>query len=424
MKKIFILFVFIQTSILGQNTWQATPNLDANTNGQRFDDVFFLNENLGWAANGYYASIHKTTDGGLTWVEQLNESQLGGSYYFRNVEFIDENVGFIGTLNGTHFKTNDGGETWTTINNIPQPAPGICGLDAVGENTIYGCGAYFSPAYIIKSNDSGSTWNFIDMSSYANALVEILFKNELEGYVSGKSSTGGVILETTDGGISWTEIYNSNQSGDYVWKLQLLNNNTNVIFGAVSSVNPHLGKLISSNNSGVTWTTFDAPETDIQAVGFISQNHGWMGGHTTGFYETLDGGATWTDLDTGSNLNRIFVINDNIAYACGTSIYKYTEVTLSHSQQFETTKPQLGITLYNTPAKDVLNFEIDFLSDDNIVIDLYTIQGKHLKQIARELIPNSTKKQYSIPVDFLSPGLYILDFHNNTGHNSKIFTKK
>lgn len=422
MKNTFLLFVLIQTSFFAQNTWQPIPNIGSNSNGQRFDDVFFLDENTGWAANGYYASIHKTTNGGITWEEQLNESDLGGSYYFRNIEFLNENIGFVGTLNGTHFKTIDGGETWTPIDNItPNPA-GICGFDAVGDNTIYGCGAYFSPAYIIKSVDSGNNWSYIDMSSHASALVEILFKNELEGYASGKSSTGGVILETIDGGISWTEIYNSNQSGDYVWKLQLLNNND--IFGAVSSVNPHLGKLISSNDSGVTWSTFDAPETDIQAVGFISTTHGWMGGHTTGFFETLDGGLTWNNLNIGSNLNRIFIINNGLAYASGTTIYKYTSETLSNSNVVENTNPSLNITLFNTPVKDKLNFEINYTSDDNLVIDLYTIDGKFIKQMSREIIPSATKKQYSFTVDFLKTGLYILDFHNNTGHTSKKFTKK
>ena len=65
--------------------WQTMPNIFSNPNGQRFDDVFFLNENLGWAANGYYARIYKTTNGGLDWVEQLNENNIPGNYYFRNI---------------------------------------------------------------------------------------------------------------------------------------------------------------------------------------------------------------------------------------------------------------------------------------------------------------------------------------------------
>ncbi|MEI7509594.1 MAG: photosystem II stability/assembly factor-like protein, partial [Flavobacterium sp.] len=168
MKK-FYFFILISSIATAQLTWVPLSNIAANLNGQRFDDVFFLNENLGWAANGYYAAVYKTTDGGTTWTQQLNNTILGSSHYFRNIEFLDENIGFLGTLNGKFYKTNDGGATWTLVTNIsPNPAA-ICGLDCVGTSTIYGCGAYFSPAYLIKSSDSGATWQYIPMSAYATA---------------------------------------------------------------------------------------------------------------------------------------------------------------------------------------------------------------------------------------------------------------
>ena len=116
-------------------------------NGQRFDDVFFLTDALGWAANGYYASVYKTVDGGITWTEQLNESMLGGNYYFRNIEFLNSDIGFLGTLNGKVFSTSDGGANWSEILNIAPNPPAICGFSAIGSSTVYGCGAYFSPAY-------------------------------------------------------------------------------------------------------------------------------------------------------------------------------------------------------------------------------------------------------------------------------------
>ena len=165
MKLLKLFFFLFSIGLCSQSNWQAIPNISPNINNQRFDDVFFLDDNLGWAANGYYASVHKTTDGGLTWTEQLNETILGGSYYFRNIQFLDANIGFLGTLNGKFFKTIDGGDNWNEVMNInPNPAA-ICGLNTVGDSTIFGCGAYFTPAYIIKSLDSGATWTYIDMST-------------------------------------------------------------------------------------------------------------------------------------------------------------------------------------------------------------------------------------------------------------------
>ncbi len=422
MKLIKLIFLLLTLNSFSQ-TWQVT-SIDANLNGQRFDDVFFLDENIGWAANGFYAAVYKTTDGGVTWSEQLNESMLGGAYYFRNIEFLNSNIGFLGTLNGEFFKTIDGGDNWTLVDNIPTNPLAICGLDTIGESTIYGCGAYFTPAYIIKSTDSGTTWQYIDMSAYANALVEIYFLDENTGFVSGKNSKGGTILKTTDGGITWTEIFNSNIIGEYVWKLQILENSPNVFFGSIESVSPYLGQLIKSTDYGNTWNSYDAPETIIQAVGFISESHGWIGGHTTGFHETTDGGVTWTNINIGSNLNRIFIISPNLAYASGTSIYKFTEDILNIENDIESERESLNIHFSNNPVKDNLKFTILFNKADNLLIELYDNTGRYIKTLSREPINSSNlEKTYSFNVKNLASGIYIIDFHNNNGRESKRFIK-
>jgi len=422
--KFFILF-FCFIGGYAQSSWQAVPNITPNINNQRFDDVFFLNEDLGWAANGFYASVFKTTDGGLTWTEQLNESDLVGDYYFRNIIFLDSNVGFLGTLNGDFFKTIDGGDNWSIVNNISPNPNAICGLEVVGTSTIYGCGAYFEPAHIIKSTDSGDTWQYIDMSAYATGLVEIKFISELVGYVAGKSSTGAIILKTTDGGSSWTEIYNSNIAGEFIWKLQVLENDNDIIFGALYAMNPNPGKLVTSDNAGATWSSFNAPESGVQAVGFINENTGWMGGHTTGFYETNDGGETWTDISVGNNLNRIFIINESLAYASGTSVYKFTSETLSPNQIKENYNGNpLSVTLNENPVNNQLKFSIHFESSDNILINLYDIKGKFIKHLKRDIIPIQIKKEYNFDVSTLASGSYIISFHNNLGRISKQFIKK
>ena len=424
MKLAKLLFLLLSINLTAQSTWQPAPNIFSNPNGQRFDDVFFLNENLGWAASGYYARIYKTTDGGLNWTEQLNENNIPGGYYFRNIEFLNEDIGFIGTLNGTFFKTVDGGINWAEVTNITPNPNAICGIDAVGTTTIYACGAYFNPAHIIKSIDSGDTWSFTDMSSYADGLVELLFLDELIGFAAGRASDGGMILKTIDGGLSWTEIYNTNLSGEYVWKLQTLEGNSNVMFGAVSSVGVNNGKLIKSIDGGVNWQSFEAAETEIQAVGFITENHGWMGGHTTGFQETLDGGQTWSDLNIGNNLNRIFIINSTTAYASGTTVYKYTEDTLGVEDLAQQDNQHLDIKILGNPVETDLEFTINFESDDNILIELYDINGKFIRHLSRDIISQKKLKSYSFNVSNLASGTYFIDFHNNSGRSSLKFIKK
>ena len=420
MKKLVLFYLFISNFLFSQ-TWQPLPSIVSNINNQRFDDVFFLNENLGWAANGYYSGVYKTTNGGANWILQTTGGMLGSAHYFRNIEFLDENIGFLGTLNQKFYKTTDGGTTWNLVTNLTPNPNAICGLDCVGTSTIYGCGAYFTPAYIIKSTDSGNTWQYIDMSAYANALVEINFIDENIGFVSGNNATGGVILKTIDGGITWTQLLNTGTNGDYVWKLQVLNSNNNVIFGSVEAVSPNPGRLAKSINGGLTWSFTNAPESEIQAVGFVNENHGWMGGHTTGFYETLDGGATWINSGIGNNLNRIFFIG-NIAYASGTAIYKYAN-NLSTVDFVDKERTPLKVIVSPNPVSDKLNIEINFLAEDHILIDLYDFNGKLVKKFIKDDINTVGIKKYTFDFPFPS-GTYFIDFHNNTGRQSSKIIKK
>lgn len=409
---LFIFSAFLFSASNAQN-WEQ---LNIPDSPSRYDDVFFLNENLGWAADGWGYSVYKTTDGGQNWELQF----MANDEYLRNIEFLNEDIGFLGTLTPDFYRTVDGGQSWQVVD-IPNVLA-ICGLDAVGESTVYGCGAYFEPAYIIKSTDSGESWDFTDMSPYANSLVEVLFVNEQLGYASGGSDSGGVILKTTDGGQSWTEIYNSGRPGEQVWKMQILFSNPNVMFGAVQSFDPFNGKLIKSTDSGQSWEEHDVPDPFIQGVGFITENHGWMGGHNSGFLETFDGGATWNNMGFGWSLNRFQIFSQNLVYCSGQSIYKYTDhlaVT-----DIATRKPEdLKISVAPNPVQDKLNISIDFQRKDHMLISLFDETGRLVKQLSRETIDSKGMKNYSFDFPY-KPGIYYVFFHYDLGYQSEKIIKK
>ena len=428
MKKVFLSILLISVAVQAQLQWRPLAASITNIDNQRFDDVFFINDNIGWAANGAYAAVYKTIDGGATWTTQVTEQSLGGNYYFRNIEFLDENIGFLGTLNNLFLKTNDGGNNWTPVTNLPNNPAAICGLDVVGSSTIFGCGAYFSPAFIIKSTDSGATWTSTDMSAYATALVEIQFLDENIGYAAGADNTGGIILKTTDGGGTWTSIYSSNVPGEYVWKLQILDSNSNVVFGSVEANAPNNGRMIRSLDAGLTWISKEVPYTSVQAVGFLTETHGWMGGYTSTlgtnfpFMETQDGGDTWVDAGVGGNLNRIFFLSNNLAYAAGATIYKFSESSLSNASFTESTRVPLNVKILPNPIKDKLNVSIEFTSNDHIVLEIYDATGKFIKSLKVDTIEKAGTKNYTFDFPYAS-GAYLLNLHNDTGRQSVKFVK-
>lgn len=423
MKKCYLLIILFSLSVSAQLQWRPM-NLPVNENNQRFDDIFFLTEDLGWAANGAYATIYKTTDGGATWVAQLSEYSelLPGNRYFRSVEFLNENIGFVGTLSNDFLRTTDGGATWTILNDFGTNEHSICSIDAVGTSTIYGCGAYYSPSYVIKSTDSGATWQYINMSAYAHALVEVLFVDENTGYVAGNDANGGVILKTTDGGATWNAIYHSNVPGEYVWKLQILFSNPNVIIGAVEGITNQNGKLIRSLDNGATWITNEAPESIIQGVGFISETHGWMGGHTTGFMETTDGGQTWTDTQIGNNLNRIQMFNDHYGVAAGASVYKFSYEPLATTPIRENPRAALMASIEPNPVKDKLSIKIEFRESDHLRLELFDVSGRLIKELQKDNIKSAGTKIYTFDFPY-AKGTYFVSIHTNTGKQAIKFVK-
>lgn len=418
----------LAASMHAQLQWRPLASAINNIDNQRFDDIFFINDNVGWAANGAYAAVYKTTDGGATWTTQVTEQSLGGNYYFRNIEFIDENVGFLGTLNNLFLKTTDGGTNWIPVTNVPNNPAAICGLDAVGASTIFGCGAYFSPAFLIKSTDGGATWTYKDMNALATALVEVQFVDESLGYAAGADSNGGVILKTLDGGENWTSIYNSNIPGEYVWKLQVLASNSNVVFGSVEANAPNNGRMIRSLDAGVTWINKEVPFTSVQAVGFLTENHGWMGGYTSTlgtnfpFMETFDGGDTWTDAGVGGNLNRIFFLSDNLAYAAGATVYKFSDTSLSSVPFTETNRVPLKVKILSNAIKDKLHVSVEFNDSDHVVFEIYDAGGKFLKTLKFDTIENAGVRNYVFDFPYAS-GTYLLNLHNDTGRQSVKFVK-
>lgn len=102
----------------GGATWQKV--YQSNRPFETTWKVSFPTKNVGYVTIQSYNSdpnikkqrVAKTTDGGNTWTE-IDLVEDSGAREF-GIGFIDENHGFVGTLN-SGFETKDGGKTWAKI---------------------------------------------------------------------------------------------------------------------------------------------------------------------------------------------------------------------------------------------------------------------------------------------------------------------
>ena len=391
MKLFYQLFLCISLpSILLSQQWQS---LEILPNG-RYDDIYFHNAELGWAVNGN-GSIHKTEDGGETWNLMYQDNSL----YFRSVEFLDENLGFAGTLDSSFLKTENGGETWSDIKHlIPGTMPGICGLSYFEDN-VYGVGFFNFPAYFIKSNDRGETWSFSDLSEFADGLVECHFIDANLGFVAGiKSNSGGVILKTIDGGETWSEVLNTNNGSEYIWKLDFVTDE--IAYGSIESFTGGNASIVKSVDGSNTWLELEVTDSylDLQGIGFINEDTGWVGPRNQPLYETNDGGLTWEKKDSlFSNINRFFRVSPALMYASGSIVHKYTDESVATKDiSYQNNAHSLEIS--PNPFFDQINITLNIDKRTNLNLDLFTSHGQLVKNIASGKI-NEGIYQYSVTLD-------------------------
>lgn len=329
--------------------WRKT---NAPTASSRTDDIWFLNEKVGWAVNSS-GQIVKTEDGFSTFVQQ----KLLPGYYLRCIGFADEKVGFVGAIFGEHrlFRTIDGGVNWDPVTSLPAGAPGkICGLSVVDAQTIYASGTNEpgEPSGVIKSQDGGNTWTRLNLGTNPAILVDIYFADRNEGWVVGgedvvkhpgrlpvRDDVIPVVLHTTDGGQTWSNAVAAERirrefpRGEWGWKIQLLENS--VLFVALENFRD--GAILRSDDRGATWRRLRLNDqqrnSNLEGVGFADRTRGWVGGWGSinggGFTSSsVDGGSNWSNAnEIGFRLNRFRFIGNpvQVGYASGDTVYKFSD---------------------------------------------------------------------------------------------------
>ncbi len=387
----------------------------SNTNApivDRYDDVFFIGADTGWAAGGGQGTIIRTYNGGADWDIVFN-----GGGYLRSIEFATPDVGFCGTLDSRFLRTTDGGDTWQDIASTITPTPiGICGLSAPTADHIYGVGVWSQPAYIIRSTDGGTTWTNTSMAAQATALVDVLFLNADTGFASGRAnpvSAGGVILRTDDGGGTWAVVHTTGTGSDYIWKLQTPDGVH--LYGSIDGPPGSGTRYVRSSDAGVTWQT-DTITMDyyyVQVIGFLDTQRGWTGGYGQ-LLETTDGGENWSLLNFGNAHDRFHRVDGSTAYMTGSGIYKFNDPTTVVPAHLDRPYPERIAVLPN-PAAENARIEIDLKAATAVELELFTADGRWLALLHRGWLAAG---QHELPLEMskLALGSYFATLRTNEGH--------
>ena len=332
-------------------TEKGWKKLDTERYPGKQDDIAFIGENEGWYVNGY-GSIYHTKNGGVTWEKQLEKKGT----FFRCIAFVDSLNGFAGTVGTDYFPnvtdsiplygTRDGGKTWMPVDYKGPYVKGLCAIDIVKEQYInhgkidykihiYAVGRVGSPANMMVSHDGGETWTSNSMNNDCKMLFDIKMFDKNYGFVCAASDedmekSNALILKTRDGGKTWKKVYQSNRPFEGTWKASFPTKEVGYV--TIQSYNPNPNvkqqRIAKTTDGGETWQEInlvaDAGAREF-GIGFIDENHGFVGTMNTG-YETKDGGKTWTTVNLGMACNKIRIYKDangkTYGYAIGVDVLK------------------------------------------------------------------------------------------------------
>jgi hypothetical protein len=249
--------------------------------------------------SNYGRGILKSTNGGTTWtleagpfnqeaIDRIVVDPANANIVYVAVSVFSVNNGIVPTL-GTAgiWKSTDGGTSWTNLTSgIPNLNPyddfSDLVMDPTNSQTLYtAVGTYFGDTAngIYKSIDGGNTWSLAGNSAQGPGVGRIslaIAKSAPDTLYAGIANpNGGQLLEmlkTTNGGSSWSQL---------------------------SGTPNYMG----ANGFGQGW--YD----NTVAVDPSNANIVYAGGSSNGgspdFIQSIDGGVTWTNIQTGANGARI-----------------------------------------------------------------------------------------------------------------------
>ena len=151
---------------------------------------------------GYSQSVAVSHDGGATWTLLTTPDIVSLVSCVSEVDCFANQYGFIGM--------SDGGQTWQTLTTPSNQWP-ISGLTCSTATNCIAISAYVNTVF--HSVDGGQTWNTVTVPPVTN--VGFGYQNTISCpsatvcYVTDGGRTTpqtGVVIETTDGGASWSSV--------------------------------------------------------------------------------------------------------------------------------------------------------------------------------------------------------------------------
>jgi len=252
---------------------------------------------------------------------------------------------------------------------------------------------------IINTTDGGASWTVQDSSN--KQFWSIYFTDKDHGWAVGYKDSGinGFIYHTTDGGQSWN-IQDSSQND--LMDVFFVNADTGYAVGGGRG----RSALLKSTDAGTTWEELDQYGRQLYAVQFINDTVGWAVGEQGCILKTENGGSSWdksyVDVGLFPLVSVSFVDQDTGWVAGSDKIYK----TMNGGETWE---PLEGLSNHNYSSCFFINANSGWVSASGNSMGkiLYTPDGGNTWQVQDSISSFSTVSSLFFIDDFTGWGVGI-----------------
>jgi FlgD Ig-like domain len=219
-----------------------------------------------------------------------------------------------------------------------------------------------------------------------------------------RENVRAVVLFTDDGGQTWVnrvaDLEDELPLGEWGWKIYFLDDR----IGFVSLEADRWGAILKTTDGGETWTRLEINDpqknANLEGIGFIDENQGWVGGWGDASFEagyssaTVDGGHTWRDAnEIGLFINRFRFLGDpvTVGYASGLFVYKYSDEPVP-AAAMRAAAPAPLLLDDTTPTQSDRPVRINITVPDGasrLVIGIWERFGNHVRQLLDESGPEA-----------------------------------
>lgn len=181
-------------------------------------------------------------------------------------------------------RTMDGGLTWS-----PEVCPGLHSIFFIDSLKGWGVGGSGSGGVILNTVDGGETWN---VQFYTNYIADcVYFVDENKGWVG---CYYGGIYHTENGGQTWNLQYSLPDSS-WIEEIFFTDSLTGYLVSDIPAGFP-IARAYKTTNGGQNWFPLSISFGIVEAVfalHFFNADIGWIG-TSYGIHSTTDGGTSWS----------------------------------------------------------------------------------------------------------------------------------